>query len=549
MGVQTIRYFHVVLTTLACLCPLEATELLEHVRKESPHLAWLSVWSEASSLGPFVPNDASAAVGDGPSSPAIDADILGASPCSSHIASNDLKTAPPPPSTETRSVSDTKNLRTSLLGPIGSDNDPIDWGSWLTPKVIETWENPPSPPLETAHGVGRSIKECNMSRDVPNPSAIIRSQQQAPYRSSPPPPTSQANISFEPVPSMLKACKIKGLKLTSAKVAPLLAECGDPRPNPRPGSPRNDPSYSTNTLEDNEHCEALALLESAHKVGTGRPLTDLARMTVQRFNNPLLENPSEPFAAYSDIWILNESEERHSLGLPEIKFDCLQDACVAYFTAVKPKADTDLLADRICRRITQTWLHLFFVEFVRELKEKEASGSLLIKRANRQISTVARDLILEAIYPDRYIHLSRSQKKPYRDSVSNQTRFGSRWWRFGSCCGLGALLICSDEMASIIYRTERHEDTIDVLINYVMNAHPGPLSLFQSLTPVTRALMLGKGFPSCMATAPTHWHIGELSQTNVDAQYPQKPWQWIDPESVAESAASRFLRVDDNSLV
>ena len=145
---------------------------------------------------------------------------------------------------------------------------------------------------------------------------------------------------------------------------------------------------------------------------------------------------------------LNEHLDQHPPP-PEItpEFASSRAACVAYYKELlAPKSDQLSPADNISCRMTQIWLHLFFEDFVRELKEGEKDGSLLFVRNKRQISTVARDFILTDIYGDDF-----QPRQKDRSALHNETRWGDRWWRIASCNGLGVLLFVNGDLADNMY--------------------------------------------------------------------------------------------------
>ena len=150
---------------------------------------------------------------------------------------------------------------------------------------------------------------------------------------------------------------------------------------------------------------------------------------------------------------LNRNWDQHPPEIIPPEFVSSRAACVAYYRALlAPKRDQISAADNIRCRITQIWLHLFFEDFVRELTEGEKDGSLVLPRNKRQISTVARDFILNDIYGDGF----KPQQK-HRSALHSETRWGDRWWRVASCNGLGALLFVSEDMADNMYACLFHD--------------------------------------------------------------------------------------------
>lgn len=83
-----------------------------------------------------------------------------------------------------------------------------------------------------------------------------------------------------------------------------------------------------------------------------------------------------------------------------------------------------------------------------------------------------------------------------------------------------------------------------------MNKQPGAVFLFECFAPLTQSLILGKGLTSYAEAVPLGALIKELTQIHVDGQFSDRPWQWINPHSIADSAGPKFLpeflRVQDS---
>ena len=120
-----------------------------------------------------------------------------------------------------------------------------------------------------------------------------------------------------------------------------------------------------------------------------------------------------------------------------------------YYKVLRPSRDGKLKpitpAEEIRKRIIQVLLHLSYERLVSEITETEARGLLVItdrkKRSNR---TIARDWILEAAYGDQ-------NTKEVRKHISEECRWGDRWWRLASRDGLGILLLASKVLAKYMY--------------------------------------------------------------------------------------------------
>ncbi|EFW15469.1 hypothetical protein D8B26_007997 [Coccidioides posadasii str. Silveira] len=513
---EAIQSFCLVFTVLACLCPAEATELLGHVRSGLPHLARVSVGTEA------------------PSQPVIPSELLRRSLADlpvdyKHIAGAGL------PAVDSDGISPHAHVtgdesRSSCL-PLSSPMNPDGWSyrlNYLADPQSLLFKQHPS---ENSEGIDCDINR-NTASDISSSYAAIKTEPlelpQDPL--SPSQPTPDADRILESVATPPEVYKSRALG----------PKCQENSPRPR----ENDRPNFAGIPVDSRGSKAFGL-ESAHRIYTGESLADAAVATIQHCGGkPVMENFSDVLPVYLSSWLSNEQEGRHPLGLPEIRLSSLQATCAEYFKALRAKTDTDTFEDNIRHRASQVLLFLCFEAFVRELQEKERSGTLVVKRANRSMSTIARDLIMEAIYPNEY---KGSRKKFYRDALSNHTRYGSRWWRVGSCCGLGALLVCSDDIAYVVNRSAYRETAIDALINHVLNKQPGAVFLFECFAPLTQRLILGKGLKSYAEAIPLGALIKELTQIHVDGQFSEPPWRWIDPHSVADSAGPEFLWAQDST--
>ena len=264
---------------------------------------------------------------------------------------------------------------------------------------------------------------------------------------------------------------------------------------------------------------------------------------------------------------LNEHWDQHP-SPPKItppEFVSSRAACVAYYKVLlSPKSDQLSPVDNISCRITQIWLHLFFEDFVRELKEGEKDGSLLFVRNKRQISTIALDFILNDIYGDDF----QLQQKD-RSALHNETRWGDRWWRIASCNGLGVLLFVNGDLADNMYVCLFHDShekikyshmiyrgkrtgflvaMVDALAIYILNTYPGLVCLFRSFQPITLNLMVGRGFPH-LSERDFKALLDLLSKPDLCIQNHPNTWQEVDAKLASVSAASDLMRIQKRFIV
>jgi hypothetical protein len=118
---------------------------------------------------------------------------------------------------------------------------------------------------------------------------------------------SRANLSLKKTASPFKVCKSESPKRITIRKSPLLAkfaraqQCGYSGSSVSSNLSENDTPNFTNKLKNSKNSKALALFKSAYEMSTGKTLTDLTVMIVQRFdNNPVLKSLSKVFAAYSN---------------------------------------------------------------------------------------------------------------------------------------------------------------------------------------------------------------------------------------------------------
>lgn len=338
--------------------------------------------------------------------------------------------------------------------------------------------------------------------------------------------------------------------------------------------------YSANSENGNLDTVPLSLPRQAvalHSIKTLMeshaipPISDQELGHIQRLGDRLVRDGAANVLHRWHRWHLNESEYQHILLLPPVDCLSLEEKCVTYYALLIKNFsnETNRGPESVARRLAQILFHIFFDEFVRELEEKERTREICIDRRGRHITTVARDFILDKIYPNEYSKLKdgKDGKKSYRDKVSDQASHGRRWWRFGNGTSLGAVLNCPRDVAINMYvilcrgvavptvDTHVHSDNrsglkdgqLDVFINYVRNAYPGAIALFRSFEPVTQCLLSNKGFSYQLAMDDIHVRLSQLTRVGLCINFVQEDWRWIDTRSIAASAAADFLLCSNRS--
>lgn len=185
-----------------------------------------------------------------------------------------------------------------------------------------------------------------------------------------------------------------------------------------------------------------------------------------------------------------DSCNEYTFRIPAYSFKSLREASVVYYKVLWPEKNVKWkpksLADFIRQRIVQVLLHLTYQDFVSEISEREEDGSLSIDRQGRQIQAVAHDWILQDAY-------GCTDTKEIRKCISEECRWGDRWWKIASNTGLGVLLLASDHLAKHIGRnTQVH--MVDALAIYIRNTYPKLVAFFHSLARIVQNIMLAGSF-------------------------------------------------------
>ncbi|KAJ5766655.1 uncharacterized protein N7511_004271 [Penicillium nucicola] len=120
-------------------------------------------------------------------------------------------------------------------------------------------------------------------------------------------------------------------------------------------------------------------------------------------------------------------------------------ACVAYLRYLNSVTGSVSKSDDVNRRLAQIWIHIHFENHANDLEESEKNGHPL-DRKGRAIPTIARDSILQAFHGSQFV-----PQKADRDFLSDQCRWGERWWKVATCVGLGVILLASEDLANQMY--------------------------------------------------------------------------------------------------
>ncbi|KAL5335648.1 hypothetical protein BJX70DRAFT_312854 [Aspergillus crustosus] len=207
---------------------------------------------------------------------------------------------------------------------------------------------------------------------------------------------------------------------------------------------RKAPCASAISVTDGE---TVTLIQSMYKACVGKSLSASQALSVKTAGtSPVSLGFAEFINAVSSLRI-NDCNQS-TFQIPAYSFKSLREASVAYYKVLWPgeniKWKPESPADFIRQRIVQVLLHLTYQDFVSEISEREKDGSLAIDRQGRPIQAVAHDWILQDAY-------GCMDTKGLRKYISEECRWGDRWWRIASNAGLGVLLLASDQLAKHVY--------------------------------------------------------------------------------------------------
>lgn len=202
---------------------------------------------------------------------------------------------------------------------------------------------------------------------------------------------------------------------------------------------------STPVVED----QKVTIIQSMCKAATAKDLSASEALFVKQVGDGALFMDFQAFSKIVGGSLQMDERMLCSFNIPTHLFASSQAACEEYFKVLRPSRDRkwkpNTPAEEIRQRIIQVLLHLSCEELVREIEEKESSGILVIPdRKKRNNRTIAHDWILKATYGDQ-------NPKEVRKHISEECRWGDRWWRLASRDGLGILLLASKFLAKYMY--------------------------------------------------------------------------------------------------
>ncbi|KAJ5216812.1 hypothetical protein N7468_009820 [Penicillium chermesinum] len=301
---------------------------------------------------------------------------------------------------------------------------------------------------------------------------------------------------------------------------------------------------STKVDTPNSLKQPVLILERTHEytdcikticeITTGQMLTESQSQEIKNCGDDLLKAMQSEGVVTKLKLLLAECHMHTLLDVDSNRFNSSVTACVTYLACINSITGSGSNFNAVRRRIAQVCLHIHFENLINSLKTSEKKG-FPIRRNGRSISTIARDSILQALHGHPFF-----PRKTDRDILSDQCRWGERWWKMATCIGLGVLILATDDLASQIgKRTAFRNKMVDTLGIYLLNRYPSIASLYQIFEPFAVGLMLS-GDRSC-----SHEDLDYFLQALIKSgpHKPDKPEKWhlLNLESQSQLAASRLV--------
>lgn len=357
-------------------------------------------------------------------------------------------------------------------GPDISDDDLVDWDAWLTPEALHNEKY-----LATSQCSFINMGDCTERQH------LLKHAPQLHSNLPEVPLPSDGGLQLMQSTDSNKETMTIGLQTSSPGVY-AFAKCGNTEIQPivinekeqlKYSKPRED-NFSAFSLGNHHQRRALTspdlkLLkvqeierETFHKykpvdnrtqaaeyvdciqticqIATGETMSAKQARDVEDCGDSLITiiRSDGPIASFKSL-LLN----RHLHTLPRVDLTSSLAACVSYLRYLNSLTCSVSKSDDMNRRLAQIWIHIHFENHVNDLKESEKNG-LPLNRQRRAIPTIARDSILQAFHGNQFV-----PQKTDRDYLSDQCRWGERWWKAATCMGLGVILLASEDLANQMY--------------------------------------------------------------------------------------------------
>jgi hypothetical protein len=333
------------------------------------------------------------------------------------------------------------------------NHDPIDWDAWLTPEALHDETNPSQLLLQ-------HIPQLHSER----PEVPLQSEENLQMMQSLDSTKEPMTTNFrKPSPSVYAFVKCE-----STENPHLLDRENEQLKSPKPRDALGSADYSQKILLTSPDFEFLKVQdierEASHnakpinnwahadqyidciqkicQIATGETLSQKQARDVKNCCGGLITGlrSKDSIATLKSLLV---SCHRHALpSRDSYDLNSSLTACVAYLRYLNSVAGPTSKPDDVHRRLAQIWIHIHFETHVNDLEKSETDG-LPLNRRGRTISTIARDSILKAIHGPQF-----TPKKADRDFLSDQCRWGERWWKVATCIGLGVVLLASEDLAN-----------------------------------------------------------------------------------------------------
>ncbi|KUL81431.1 hypothetical protein ZTR_09551 [Talaromyces verruculosus] len=184
-------------------------------------------------------------------------------------------------------------------------------------------------------------------------------------------------------------------------------------------------------------------------------------------------------------------------------------------------------------RVSQTLFYLLFEGLKRETRQEKQRGTLENPR-QQSATTFALDRLLKNAYRGEWDSMDITARNALRSKFHEFKRHGSRCWQTAGVLGLGSLLACGDTLAQVIKNRTRYPTRkLHIVLNYILNAHPGVVSIYHDFDDLMTQILRGEA----ITMRPAGQEFDDKLQRTVAKQAIspclKEICQWVDP--IAES--------------
>ncbi|KAJ5178970.1 hypothetical protein N7492_002180 [Penicillium capsulatum] len=465
-----------------------------------------------------------------------------------------------------------------------SENDPVDWDTWLIPEALHDANNPGASQCSLI-----SLKYCTERRNLLKGAPLLRSKQpemsllsdgrlQATRSTdsekesiATDPRTRDPGVyfptNFEDTVNPLLLIKEKE-QVKSPKPSGALGRTNHNHgvftsPDSNFREPRGKGAFhifipDSTWAQADEHIDSIQTL---CKAVTGQTLSQKQAREIKDCGDELVTNiqSNHSIASLKSLLVNCQLHALPNFGSHDLKTSLT--ACVAYLSYLSSIDFSASKAKNLNRRLAQIWIHIHFENHINDLKESEENGFPL-NRQGRTISTIARDSVLMAFHGCPFV-----PQKASRDFLSDQCRWGERWWKVATCMGLGVVLLASEALANQMYihpalwyygminllilirgrRTAFQNKMVDTFAIYVLNCYPALIRLYQSFESVVVGLMLGG--ENVFSHDRLCVFLDALVEDETYISCKVERWLIPNPKSLSKFAASHLIFIQRHQAV